>query len=161
MDSNLGVPRSNSLAMTAYFSSWNDAIISYILLIPCLMLFLFQILQNFHLTFCEETPIISFIKAKCNFMKEKSKSQTVAERRWAVRTVLSKIEFRSGEGRGCNLSGSGRYPGNEAVVYNESSQLAQNADDPAFRKGYSELRWHHASSYDIRTPVLMKGREFF
>ena len=49
-------------------------------------------------------------------MKEKSKSQTVAERRWAVRTVLSKIEFRSGEGRGCNLSGSGRYPGNEAVT---------------------------------------------
>jgi hypothetical protein len=50
-------------------------------------------------------------------MKEKSKSQTVAERRWAVRTVLSKIEFRSGEGRGCNLSGSGRYPGNEAVTF--------------------------------------------
>ena len=50
-------------------------------------------------------------------MKEKSKSQTVAERRWAVRTVLSKIEFRSGEGRGCNLSGSGRYPGNEAVAF--------------------------------------------
>ncbi len=42
-------------------------------------------------------------------MKEKSKSQTVAERRWAVRTVLSKIE--------CNLSGSGRYPGNEAVTF--------------------------------------------
>ena len=89
------------------------------------MLFLFQILQNFHLTFCEETPIISFIKAKCNFMKEKSKSQTVAERRWAVRTVLSKIEFRSGEGRGCNLSGSGRYPGNEAVIcYSEGREEA-------------------------------------
>ena len=117
MASKLGLRPSNSLAMTAHFISWNDAIISYILLIPCLMLFLFQILQNFHLTFCEETPIISFIKAKCNFMKEKSKSQTVAERRWAVRTVLSKIEFRSGEGRGCNLSGSGRYPGNEAVTF--------------------------------------------
>jgi hypothetical protein len=38
---------------------------------------MFQILQNFYLTFCDETPIISFIKAKCNFMKEKSKSQTV------------------------------------------------------------------------------------
>ena len=132
------------------------------LLIRCRMLFLFQILQNFHLTFCEETPIISFIKAKCNFMKEKSKSQTVAERRWAVRTVLSKIEFRSGEGRGCNLSGSGRYPGNEAVTFTmRAVSLRKTQDDPAFRKGYSELRWHHASSYDIRTPVLMKGREFF
>ncbi len=62
MASKLGLRPSNSLAMTAHFISWNDAIISYILLIRCLMLFLFQILQNFHLTFCEETPIISFIK---------------------------------------------------------------------------------------------------
>ena len=69
-----------------------------------------------------------------------------------MRTALSKIEFRSGEGRGCNLSGSGRYPGNEAA----------EAGDPVFMFGCSELRWHHASSYDeIRTPVLTKGRELF
>lgn len=81
-----------------------------------------------------------------------------------MRTALSKIEFRSGEGRGCNLSGSGRYPGNEAVTgYSKSRKTtAQDAGDPALMYDCSELRWHHASSYDeIRTPVLTKGRELF
>ena len=81
-----------------------------------------------------------------------------------MRTALSKIEFRSGEGRGCNLSGSGRYPGNEAVTcYSESrKEAAQTQTIRFFMYGCSELRWHHASSYDeIRTPVLTKGRELF
>ena len=44
MASKLGLRPSNSLAMTAHFISWNDAIISYILLIPCRMLFLLLLL---------------------------------------------------------------------------------------------------------------------
>ena len=44
MASKLGLRPSNSLAMTAHFISWNDAIISYILLIRCLMLFLLLLL---------------------------------------------------------------------------------------------------------------------
>ena len=60
-----------------------------------------------------------------------------------MRTALSKIEFRSGEGRGCNLSGSGRYPGNEAVsVF------------------YSELRWHHASSDKYELSSLLEDGSF-
>ena len=59
-----------------------------------------------------------------------------------MRTVLSKIEFRSGEGRGCNLSGSGRYPGNEAVSF------------------YSELRWHHASSDNYELSSLLADGSF-
>jgi hypothetical protein len=50
---------------------------SFVLLMPCPMLFLYQILQNFYLTFRNEAHIIFFIKANRNFMKEKSKSQTV------------------------------------------------------------------------------------
>ena len=44
MASKLGLRPSNSLAMTAHFISWNDAIISYILLIRCRMLFLLLLL---------------------------------------------------------------------------------------------------------------------